>query len=272
MLDIHVSVLGSSSFGNCSIIYNNANEVVMVDCGFTAKYIEEKLSELNLSVANIKALFITHIHDDHVKSSFLRKLINNNIPIYLHKTFELHLFRKYKYLQTAKRMGIVKVFDTREIDFSNFLVSWFSVPHDAKGGCYGYRIIGKSSQKVVTIATDLGFPKENLIPCFVNSDIIILESNHDVIMLENSDRSDNLKNRIKTIGHLSNVQSSQFVSKIIQQSKTIPSAIILSHISQECNTNMIAVSNMAHQLECDGFECVDVVETFKTKLSQKVSV
>jgi len=281
MKNIHVSILGSTSFGNSSIVYNNDNDIIMIDCGFSATYITTKLEELNFSIQNIKALFITHIHEDHVKSSFLRKLIANNIPIYLHKTFELHLFRKFKYLNSAKLMGLVKVFDTRSVELNNYVVTWFSVPHDSKGGCYGYNIDDKKTEKRVTISTDLGFPKDNLIEHFIDSDIIVIESNHDLIMLENSDRSENLKDRIKKIGHLSNVQTSNFISSVLKSSKKLPKAIILAHISQECNTNQIAVSNMVHQLQKDGYHSgnpqegdynIEVIETFRDKISNKVSI
>ena len=272
MNNLHVSVLGSTSFGNSTIVYNNSNDIIMIDCGFSAKYLDEKLEELNFSIAKIKGLFITHIHEDHVKSSFLRKLINNNIPIYLHKTFELHLFRKFKYLKTAKSMGLVKIFDTRTVSLDEFDITWFSVPHDSKGGCYGYSVVDKESSKRVTISTDLGFPKANLIEHFTNSDIIVLESNHDLLMLENSERSQNLKDRITTIGHLSNVQSSEFINLIIKNSQNRPKAIVLAHISQECNTNQIAVTNMEHTLEKEGHTGIEVFETFKTQISKRISV
>ena len=59
--------LYSSSSGNS--VYISFNEgAVLVDCGTNAKRILTALNEREIDPATIKALFITHSHNDHVSA------------------------------------------------------------------------------------------------------------------------------------------------------------------------------------------------------------
>ena len=77
-------------------------------------------------------------------------------------------------------------------------------------------------------------------------DALLLESNHDLEMLRNSDRTWELKQRIMSNhGHLSNVQSAELLEKVISPRLH---HLILGHLSGECNTMDLALNNMANCL------------------------
>ena len=74
--------------------------------------------------------------------------------------------------------------------------------------------------------------------CLKNSDIVLLESNHDVNMLQVGRYPYMLKKRILgDRGHLSNVMSGQLLSRILNDHMK---GIFLGHLSQENNLPELA--------------------------------
>ena len=67
----------------------------------------------------------------------------------------------------------------------------------------------------------------------------VIESNHDVEMLINSNRPWFLKKRILSDkGHLSNEQSATYMTKCVGENTK---QIILAHLSEECNDPEVAL-------------------------------
>jgi phosphoribosyl 1,2-cyclic phosphodiesterase len=155
-----------------------------------------------------------------------------------------------------------------------FGISAFEVPHDSEGGCYGFNIYRKSEsgEKKITISTDMGYPGGGLVNKFVNSDAIIIESNHDPEMLENSNRPWFLKKRITEIGHLSNEQCAGFLVEIMKGSDFLPGSVLLYHISQQCNTNKLAEECTRRALDNNNFKTVKIVQTFKDSPSNVIKI
>ena len=59
--------LFSGSTGN-SLLVETENSKILVDAGESAKKIEQALSLLNVNVADLDGILVTHEHLDHVKS------------------------------------------------------------------------------------------------------------------------------------------------------------------------------------------------------------
>ena len=66
--------LASGSEGNVTYVETD-NHKILLDLGMTVKYIKEKLSELSIAIEDIDYVFITHVHDDHIKAlkTFIEK-------------------------------------------------------------------------------------------------------------------------------------------------------------------------------------------------------
>jgi phosphoribosyl 1,2-cyclic phosphodiesterase len=267
----HVCVLASTSSGNCTVIWNDRISI-LVDCGVGVTYTSEVLATLGLSLSQLSAVFITHCHGDHVNRYTLKNIVDYRVPIYCHATVAKVLKRIHPILH--EKIGSLVAYTEGKNVCDGLSFSPFSVPHDSDGGCFGYSFFMESSTAThkISIATDIGFTEPGLAVRFANSDIIIIESNHDVRMLTESPRPQWLKDRIVKTGHLSNDQCSDFMQEVLAASTNFPAAIVLAHISQECNTNSHAKTSMHTMLSIAKKQHIAIVETFKEKPSAVVSV
>ena len=88
--------------------------------------------------------------------------------------------------------------------------------------------------------TDTGVFLEECLPLVKNPTYLIIESNHDIKMLLNTNRTFELKNRIMSDkGHLCNEDSAIAAISIIGDNTK---EITLAHLSEEANTPDTALS------------------------------
>ncbi len=160
---------------------------------------------------------------------------------------------------------MLKILGTGDPMIGSLGIEAFEVPHDSPGGCFGYSLVDGDAR--MTLATDVGFPQERLVRHFAGSQTIVIESNHDPDMLERSGRPEWLKRRIRERGHLSNDQCADLLTAVVRSSSVLPATVVLAHISQECNTNMLAVRTASGALARESAAGVTVVETFKDRPS-----
>jgi len=264
---MHLRVLGSSSGGNCTLVWNERS-ALLVDCGFSPRYITAGLESLDLPP--VAGLLITHAHSDHVNDRSIDRLIENRVPVYVRRELTRVLKKNYPSIERASRLGLVRDFDGTGVEVGSFEVTAFPVPHDSPGGCFGFSVAHGSGagRRKATIATDLGFQDDALVDYFKDSHAVVIESNHDIGMLERSGRPDWLKKRIREIGHLSNDQCAQFVTDVIRASAEPPRHVVLAHISQQCNTNEIAERTTVEALLREGYPSVSVVQSYKASPSR----
>lgn len=230
-----VTVLGSGSKGNASVIHGPDGNILL-DCGFSRKDLESRLDSANIDPGSIFALLITHAHSDHSKHfGFCRE---RNIPVYL-------LGETFKAL-TQKDTPAPCLCDCQcnlitagsSFDLCNVHVESFEVSHDVNTVGYVFQANGHK----ITYATDIGHMTNLVRNKLTGADIIILESNYDPAMLRNSNRTMKLKRRIASnIGHLNNQTAMDTMKDVVTQET---GAVILAHISQECNS-MELVQNLA---------------------------
>jgi phosphoribosyl 1,2-cyclic phosphodiesterase len=267
-----VCVLASTSAGNCTVIWNDSISF-LVDCGTGVAYTEDALSRVGLSLQKLSAVFITHCHSDHVNRSTLKRVIELRIPVYCHGKVAKVIKKTHAFLQD-KNCSLVAYPEEGKGSCEWFRYDSFSVPHDSNGGCFGYSFFlpHATGTHKISIATDIGFTVPGLTARFADSDIIIIESNHDVTLLAESSRPQWLKDRIVKCGHLSNDQCGVFIQEVLAASKNLPAAIVLAHISQECNTNTHAKDRMQETLAFANKSHIAVVETYSEKPSIVVSV
>jgi phosphoribosyl 1,2-cyclic phosphodiesterase len=266
-------VLGSSSAGNSTLIWNSGT-AILVDCGFSPAYITSHLRRLGLSLQDLDGVFITHIHGDHVNEWTVKKLVDERIPIHCPPQIEPHLQKKYSGLARASRQSLLKPIKNSEIELREFVIRTFEVPHDSDGGCFGYNIFydAEGRTKKVSVSTDMAYPTNSAAGHFANSDVIVIESNYDVDMLEKSARPVWLKRRIQEDGHLSNDQCGASLLQIIDKSQTLPKSIALAHISQECNTNALALECTEAAIYGQGISGISVFETHPDRPGRTITV
>lgn len=267
-MSVKIAVLGSSSQGNSSLIWNN-DSAILIDCGFGINDTKERLSKLGFSIGMLKGAVITHAHRDHYNFFTVKHLLNENIRIFFHKNISVPLAQNLKIRGAA--LNLTKRIDGEPVRIGSFSVRAFEAPHDSEGGCFGF--IFFSNNIKISYMTDAGHHSPGLEDNFIDSDAIIIESNHDLEMLRNSERHDWLKNRISgDYGHLSNDQCASLLLGILKKSKKLPKTIMLAHISPECNSEDLALNTIKNALDENDYSSISVEAALKDNISKVIDI
>ena len=223
--------LASSSSGNAAFV-GTGQYGVLIDAGISAKRIKTAMTDAGLDPAFIKAIFVTHEHDDHIKG--LNVLAAQlKVPVYatpgtmagLHDADILDGRFPYELL-TEKPVAV-----------GDMVISHFYTSHDSRQSC-GYRIDLPGG--AVGIATDTGFATPEMMATLAGCDLVLLESNYDEEMLMNGYYPPYLKARIRSnVGHLSNADSGEAACALLDLGVR---RFVLGHLSQHNNTTALALS------------------------------
>lgn len=218
-----ITVLGSGSRGNAAVIHNSESSL-LIDAGFSGRELSRRMKESGVDEKKIKAILVSHEHLDHAKG--VRILGNRlDIPVYCNRlTGEAMRSRDSK-------LGALHLFSSgQSFQLEEFLVTPFPIPHDAIDPV-GFTI--SCSGKKIAIATDLGHAGSVVLHHLSQSDILVLESNHDIQLLQRSERPWNLKQRILSRhGHLSNVAGLEVLRSVLDERTR---HVVLAHASSDCN-------------------------------------
>lgn len=237
--------LASGSKGN-SIYVGTKTTKILIDAGLSAKATKERLAAINVDLADIDAILITHEHSDHILG--LKMLAYKmGIPILANS-------------ETAK--GIVncfhdipkfKIFSTGEtFEFGDMEIHPFSIQHDTLDPV-AFTI--KIENLKLGFCADLGFATTLVQTHLRHCDYLYLESNHEPSMVHASARPMVYKQRVLSrTGHLSNEACGQLLCEVAHpQLKHVH----LAHLSSECNSPEKALSIVQSHLSSKGI-CLDL--------------
>jgi phosphoribosyl 1,2-cyclic phosphodiesterase len=250
--------LGSSSAGNGAAIWNDYG-AVMIDLGLGQRYLEPRLDRFGLRFADFSAVVLTHLHADHVCEPTLRRMRRERVPVYVHERAFPVLQCRHLAAREMAEEGTLRSFGEEGMEAEGFEIESFPVSHDSPGGCRGYvfRAKGDDGDKKIAYATDVAYADDPFVERFLDADAFVLESNHDVEMLENSGRPRALIDRIRNTGHLSNEESAAAFGKILDGSRRLPRLAMLAHLSDECNLPELA---LAAANEAKGARRIDEID------------
>lgn len=207
---------------------------VLVDAGISAKRIRAHLQECGLDFADLDAVCVTHEHGDHVKAlpQLGRK---HGVPIYANAETASYLARKTAYADLSW-----KIFTTGSpFEIGSLAVHPFSIPHDAMDPV-GYVLEGQG--KRIGFATDIGLATRLVKGHLQGCHVLLLETNHDRLMLESCQRPWSTKQRIAgRQGHLSNEEACDLLRAVAGPELE---QLYLGHISQDCNQLELAESTV----------------------------
>ncbi|WP_461207014.1 MBL fold metallo-hydrolase [Clostridium sp. DL1XJH146] len=229
--------LYSGSSGN-SIFVSSKESSVLIDAGLPGKRIEEALKQIDKDPSKVDAIFVTHEHSDHIKGVGVlsRKY---DIPIYANESTWREIYSK---IGKIKENNIM-IMDKASVEIKDMLVSKYNISHDAVEPV-GYCI--ESEHKKACVATDLGYFSEEVRDAITDSDIILLESNHDIEMLKVGPYPYHLKRRIlSSVGHLSNEDCGKAIVDIINSNCN---KIFLGHLSRTNNYPDLAYQTVINVL------------------------
>lgn len=247
----------SGSSGNCIYVGNDECSF-LIDTGISKKKIEEGLSSIELSPKDIDGIFITHEHLDHISGLgvFTRKY---PVPIYGTK-------ETLDYIKHCGKLGNLDLdlFHPIEaegcLEIKNMKIHSFRISHDALNPvAYRFETIENKKHKKCAIATDLGMYTDYTIQNLTGLDVVLLESNHDVNMLQVGSYPYQLKQRILgKKGHLSNEMSGRLLNSILHDNIK---KVFLGHLSRENNFEELAyetvrseITTSSNQYKADDFD------------------
>ena len=235
--------LFSSSAGN-SVYISIGGTRLLVDAGVTASRIEANLREIGADAGELDAILVTHDHVDHIRG--LAVLCRRHgVPVYANEgTWRAILERESGFPRRCMR-----TFYTGE----NFYIGGvdvhpFPIPHDAAEPV-GFTLTCQDLR--CAVATDLGHIDETWMSAVSGAQALVLESNHDVGMVERGPYPQRLKRRILgKNGHLCNDDCAK---ALIELAKKGTRAVFLSHLSADNNLPEVAYNTVCEALERAGW-------------------
>lgn len=224
--------LGSGSAGNGMLVRSVGGEsatTVLVDCGFTLREVEQRLQRLALQPTQINAILITHEHEDHA-GGVERLARRYDIPIYLtHGTWRAVRWHKQENL----RYHFIEGYQAFQI--GALTVQPYPVPHDAKEPA---QFVFSAAGKRLGLLTDAGCHTPHISAALQDLHGLVLECNHDLDLLQQSNYPAKLKQRISgPLGHLSNTTAANILRDIIHPGMR---HIVAAHLSEKNNSPLHA--------------------------------
>jgi len=228
---VKIASLGSGSKGNATIVSSHGTNI-MIDCGFSLRQFEKRLSLLSIVPQDIDAILITHEHSDHC-GGVVRIAKKYDIPVWTTFGTGRSVFERDFHYN--------KLSGGNSITIGSFDILPVTVPHDA-GEPVQFVFCDIASGVKFGILTDTGHITRHIIDAYENLDGLLLEFNYDQAMLESGPYPNSLKQRVSgELGHLSNDQSIGLLQEI--NTGTLR-CLIAAHISEKNNAPFIVENHL----------------------------
>ena len=233
-MPLFVASLNSGSNGNCYYI-GNGSEAVLIDAGLSCRETERRMKRLDLKMEQVKAVFISHEHGDHIKG-VEGIAAKHKLPIYITAATLQHGRLRIPPEQ-------IMSFKAHEpVGIGSLSVLAFPKWHDAIDP-HSFVVSGEGVN--IGVFTDIGEPCQHVADNFKKCHAAFLEANYDVEMLENGRYPIHLKRRITgQYGHLSNHQALEL---FLANKPAHMTHLYLSHLSRDNNSAEIALRMFAEK-------------------------
>ena len=122
---VWLTTLASGSSGNSSLIGDSEGNNILVDCGISCKRIIESVSELSVLPEQIKGIFVTHEHTDHI-SGLMMLIKKYKIPVFA-SLGTLSEITRCKGFDSSYKKLMYKVEPNRPFCIGDFMVNGFNI-------------------------------------------------------------------------------------------------------------------------------------------------
>jgi len=222
--EISFCVLASGSSGNAALLSTGTTRILL-DAGLSMKELARRLALIGESLEDIDAILITHEHSDHVAGlPVLARSKKVRAKIFLTRLTApaIDWGPAEPRLETFQAGACFPVGDVE--------VTSFSIPHDAVDPV---AFCLEANGVRIGVVTDLGYIPASIKFHLRRTDLLMLESNHDLDMLKVGPYPWSIKQRVMSrVGHLSNLGMSEYLTQDLDGST---SRLVLGHLSEQNN-------------------------------------
>jgi phosphoribosyl 1,2-cyclic phosphodiesterase len=221
--------LGSGSEGNALLIAASRTQLLM-DCGFGLRDTLLRLARLGVSAGQLNGIVITHEHGDHI-GGVARLAQKFNIPIWLtHGTLRSQI-KALGNLENIHEIDSHQTFIIGDIE-----ITPFPVPHDA---AEPVQFVFGNGMLRLGVLTDTGCSTTHIERILNGCHALVLECNHDSMMLMNGDYPYTIKQRVAgRMGHLSNNDAADILRRLDVSNLQ---HLVAAHLSRKNNTEALAM-------------------------------
>jgi phosphoribosyl 1,2-cyclic phosphodiesterase len=238
---ITLYVLGSGSRGNCCAVESEGT-ALLIDAGFSAREVERRAAAAGLDLGQVAGIVLTHEHGDHACGAPLlaRRL---HVPVLTAPGTWRHLAATMEDAE-HRPLGLCA-----RLEVGPFIIEACPTSHDA---AEPLAVVVRGSQGAsVGVAYDLGRPTSAVRYLLRHLTALVLEANHDEVQLRTSEYPPVVQRRIAgSAGHLSNRAAAELLVELHHPGLL---AVVLAHLSQQCNTAAEARVTVARALRRAGF-------------------
>jgi phosphoribosyl 1,2-cyclic phosphodiesterase len=226
-------VLGTGSHGN-AVVIETGGARVLVDAGLPIRSLVRRLQRIGIAPDDIEAVVLTHEHADHARAALAGA-------------------RAYGWRILATRGTVGADADLAaagaecmcpgdRLVLSTMDIMTIPIPHDAAAPVAVVATAHRSGART-GVAYDLGRATDVVRRGLARLDVLIVESNHDDVLLRTGPYPRSVANRIAgPHGHLSNTDAAELVGAVAHRGLD---RIVLAHLSANCNEPALALRTMA---------------------------
>jgi phosphoribosyl 1,2-cyclic phosphodiesterase len=240
---VRFTVLGSGSGGNSTLIEADGTRL-LVDAGFSARDLARRLDGLGVDPDSLTAIVLTHDHGDHTRGM--------GVYARRHGT-RLHMTARTREACSRLLRGgeQIECYEPgRPFVVGALTVEPFLTVHDA-ADAVGVAVVDSRRGLRLGIATDLGRPTSQIRHALSACHALVLEANHDEVLLQQAPYPWQVKARIRSShGHLSNEAAARFALELLHPGL---SAVVLAHLSRESNHPDLARRVVGRALRAAGW-------------------
>jgi phosphoribosyl 1,2-cyclic phosphodiesterase len=247
----------SSSSGNC-VVLRFGGTTLLVDCGLrTQRECEDLLlrrlarreddlfggGSLFAGPSGVDAVLVTHGHGDHIGYPALRSLAKHGVPIYAHRQVARAL-RQSHGMEAWPHRPALTAFTEAAFAVNDVRVEPMAVPHAP--GCATFGFVFRWGGRKAVVCTDF-YEYANVVDRFADADLIFVEANHDPELLR-------IRPNYASRFHMSNPKTGRLLAEARGRSARPPVAVRLGHLSNERNTEELALRAVREAFAAEGIE------------------
>ncbi|MEJ2690616.1 MAG: MBL fold metallo-hydrolase [Deltaproteobacteria bacterium] len=217
-------VLGSGSKGNSTLVMGEES-FVLIDAGFSGREIERRLATVGVDPSALNAIVISHEHRDHIRGAAI-----------LSRRWQVPVFANENTRRAAgETLAGLHAFESFENGVSfriaELTIHPFSVSHDAADPA-GF--VFDNGRCRLGYCTDTGVVSKLMRHRLAGCQALVLECNHDPLLLKEGPYPEALKQRVKSKGgHLANGEALSFLLELVSDGSL--TRVVLAHISETNN-------------------------------------